>query len=339
MTSKTIIRTVKILLSVSLIALSSCTHDKLDKSEDSAEIPLGKPAYSFDGKRANALTIAKADPATGDHWMARVTRIQEKPESFFDNDPWLIQAYSENTSLEDQLANRILILHLLDTLSTFRATAVVNADESSDSVRSSFGLNPPRYAIQWQAWDKTGQKLKTYQTEIGNPVDLKQGNETYGTFPPSRKIYKVDGAAIAMLDYVKDFLSLRQSQLSPLTSDDVDEIVIENGCGKKLLYAQRDGDRWTNQNHKLWKKDVAGFLERMTHLRIKTFIDSQTQSDPLRNRLTSASQLKVILKDRYGKPTTFRFAQTADHQVIADVSSRGKAVFDLFPEALDHLNP
>jgi hypothetical protein len=323
-----------VLLSVTLWSFCGCSHDKAPAEP---EIPVGKPAYSFDWKKTNSLTIAKADPATGDHWMARVGRIQEKPESFFENDPWEIQAYSENTVLSDRLANRILIEHFLDTLSTFRAETAVDADESSDKVRSSYGLNPPRYSIQWQAWDLPSQKMRTYQVEISPETTTQAGHETYGSFPPSRKIYKVEGATIPMLGYIKDFLTLRQSQLSPLSSDDVDEIVVEGGGGK--LYAQRDGDRWADEKHHPWKKEFGPFLDRLTHLRIKNFIDSENEAVPLKQKIERSTTMKVTVKDRYGKPTVFRFARMADHRVVADVSSRGQAVFELFPDALDHFNP
>jgi hypothetical protein len=292
-----------------------------------------RPAFAFDWKHAQALTLSKFDPKSGDHWMARVERQQEKPQTFFENDPWLIQAYSGNDALPDRLANRNYILHLLDTLGTFHTTG------TTELTPQDAGLTPPRYALEWKAWNEATGESQTFQVQIGSPTDPAHpaNEESYGIFPPSQKVVKVDGAAVAMLDYLKSFSELRQDSLSPLTSDDVDEIEIDKGA-RKIFYAQREGERWTNEVHKPWKENVGAFLDRITHLRIAKFLDSDAEITRARGELGKFLLEKIILKDRAGNPTVLRFAQVAKRP-LADVSTRGSAVFELYPGALDQQEP
>ena len=64
---------------------------------------------------------------------------------------------------------------------------------------------------------------------------------------------------MSMLDFLKGFSTLRRETLSPIDSDDVDEIRVEK-AGVKTLYAQREGDKWTDEKHRPVKADVAAFL-------------------------------------------------------------------------------
>lgn len=324
----------KLILPLACILPTACSRP----TESTQSIPTGggRPAYAFDLSHAVSLTIAKADPTTGEHWIARVERNPEAPATFHELDPWMIRSYSAAENLPDRLANRNYILHLIDTLQTFHANAIVNGDPSVDA-RASYGLTPPRYALQWEVRD--GQVTKNFAIEIGNVTDPKaeMAKESYGTFPPAHSIYRVDGAAIAMLDYLKNFATLRHEVLSPVTSDDIDEIEIVRGK-KKVFYAQREGDVWTNEKHRPWKKDVAGFLDRITHLRIQAFIDLEEETTPLLQELSKHPLVEITLKDRLGNPTVFIFAKKKNRE-LAEVSNRGKAVFVLFPTALKKLEP
>lgn len=304
-------------------------------------VPVGdsKGAFAFDARHTISLTIAKADPATGDRWLARLVRKTESPGMFYENDPWIVENYSESTSLSDRLANRNYLLHLIDTLSTFHATAATGQRASDPQARGAAGLNPPRYALKWEVREPESKTSKTFEAEIGNPVDPKnpQSKESFGTFLPDTRILRVDGAALAMLDYLKSFETLRLQTLSPVASDDIDEIEISHGK-KRVFYAQREGDRWTNEQHRAWKKDVGAFLERITHLRIQKFVDSDADSAAKRAFLEKNLLETLTLKDRSGNATTFLFAREKK-EALAAVSTRGNAVFELYPEALKRLEP
>ena len=322
------------------VSLAACTSKPSAESQQAiSAITLDRPVFHFDYKRATSLTIAKSDPASGDHWEARFERQQDNAAAFYDGDPWVIRSYSENGSLPDRLANRTLILHLLDTLSTLHPIERAS-DGAGENVRASYGLTPPRYALRWEVREPEEKQPKSFQVEIGGLVNSGSDSDrvAYGVFPPDTTIYKLDGAALPMLEYVKKFSVIRQETLSPLSSDDVDEIEIRQN-GAKTFYAQRDGDLWSDAHHHPWKKrDVQGFLDRITHLRIENFVDAGAEAAPLRTVLERKSVTEITLIDRYSKPTKLRLARQGE-RALAEISSRPGAVFVLYPGALSKLEP
>lgn len=329
-------------IAVGLMIMTGCTQSS---SEGSSSVQLGKSPFLFDPKHVVELSIVKADPRSGDHWSARVERIQDNPKSFYDGDPWQIKSYSAGDIL-DHSANRTWILHFVDTLTTYRPDTKLDISNVTPDVRANYGLNPPHYEIQWQVMNPETQKLDSFELQIGNPTHLEtdsssaigtaESGESFAIFPPSKDIYQANGASMEMLDYLKGFSTLRQETLSPLESDDVDEIRVIR-AGAKPLYGQRDGDRWTDEKHRPLKTDMAAYLDRVTHLRILQFVDDPAQTQTLRKALASASGRTVItLTDRYSHPVQLTFAKLKDIPV-AMVSTRGDAVFDLYPGSLEKL--
>jgi hypothetical protein len=339
--------TLSIALSVTMTGCSQSPSESASSSSNGG-LHLGKPAFQFDPKHVVALSLVKADPRSSDHWSARVARAQDNPKSFYDSDPWQIQSFSGGDIL-DHAANRGWILHFIDTLTTYRPETKLDISPDSKitpEVRANYGLNPPRYEIQWQVIDPETQKISSFELQIGNgttPVhDSNPANsdssdgESFAIFPPHTDIYRANGASMAMLDFLKNFTTLRQETLSPLDSDDVDEIHIEKPHTKPF-YAQRDGDRWTDEKHHPIKADVAGFLDRVTHLRILQFVDDAAQAQMLKKSLASAHDHTVItFTDRYSHPVQLTFGKIKDVPV-ATVSTRGDAVFDLYPGSPEKL--
>jgi hypothetical protein len=324
------------------VNMTGCTHSSENNS--STVVQVGKSPFQFDSKHVVALSLVKADPQSGDHWSARVERVQENSKSFYDGDPWQIKSFSGGDIL-DHAANRTWILHFIDTLTTYRPDKLLDISNITPAVRANYGLNPPRYEIQWQVMNLETQKLDSYELQIGNPTTQSktpdptaEGNgESFSIFPPSSDIYEANGASMAMLDFLKGFSTLRRETLSPIDSDDVDEIRVEK-AGVKTLYAQRDGDKWTDEKHHPVKADVTSFLDRVTHLRILQFIDDTAQAQTLKKSLASPSGRTVItLTDRYSHPVQLTFAKV-DALPVATVNTRSDAVFALFPGSLEKLS-
>jgi hypothetical protein len=322
--------------------LAGCTHSSNEAGPPA--IQIGKPAFAFDAKQTFVLNLAKADPKSGDHWSTRVERVVENPASsatptFHDSDSWRIKTYSESSTLQDRRANRGWIVHLLDTLTTFRANSKLDVQNPSSEVKARFGLYPPRYVIQWQALDAGTHQPRTFEIRIGSPVDPERApyGESFGILPPSPDIYRVNGATMAMLEYLKNFSGLRQEVLSTLESDDVDELELKQNA-RKLLYAQREGDRWTDEKHHRVKANAAALLDRITHLRIARFIDDPIEA-AARSRILAKPLYTVILKDRYSHPVELRFGKAPGGVVIASESLRPNAVFEMYPDTLRHLQP
>ena len=174
-------------------AMSGCTHSSENNSSTVASpvIQVGKSPFHFDSKHVVALSLVKADPQSGDHWSARVERVQEYSKSFYDSDPWQIQSFSGGDIL-DRAANRTWILHFIDTLTTYRPDTKLDISNITPAVRSNYGLNPPRTKSSgrssiWKlrSWIRTNSRLAILPLKAKRPIRRpKQMENPFQSFLP-----------------------------------------------------------------------------------------------------------------------------------------------------------
>ncbi|MBY0469616.1 DUF4340 domain-containing protein [bacterium] len=293
------------------LALNSCTREP--------SVPEGR-LYTIQPDEISHLSIANLDPVKGSHWTAEMKRT---PQS--QND-WTITSGPQGLSLLDGAADEKFILHLLDTLSTL----TTGTSESLKGTLAGFGLEPPHYVLKWTTF-----KGDTHQLELGAFVSQNTSTMRFARLE-NKAITSVQGATIEMLNHMSSFDALRKRRLSTMTTDDVDEFEIWNGKNKRL-YAQRHGEDWVDAKSKRIPYNIHDFLEGITHLRVKAFLDDQTESAKLHEWIEKKSTQRFVLKDRKGNASILKVAPK-DGRLWALFSTRGKQVYELFPEATHVLN-
>lgn len=305
-------------LSVAFALGAGCTQKE---QVPSGSVRLNAPLFVFEPRQVSELLISKHDPSTGDVWTARINVRAEVDRSRAR--VWEISSAPQGKALRDRLVDGAFVEHFLNTLTTFAAVAQAPAGPAE-----TFGLKPPVFALSW-TFDG-----RSFNVEIGIAPGKIPGryalsrSQNTGTFI-------AQGAALHMLENLSSFEALRRRVLVTLESDDVDEIEVWDG--KKLrLYAQRQGEGWVDRKKRRlvapWSSDAVGaLLDRLTHTRIKTFIDDREQAERIARLLdpaTHPSLQRVILKDRRGNPFEIRTA--ADPAgVWASFSARPDGVFEL----------
>ena len=247
--------------------------------------------------------IVKADPDTGDHWAARVARSGSSQ--------WKI---TSDSSLTDSFADETLLFHLLDELKFLKITS-----SAPRGPLSSFGLDPPRFALRFT----TGEK--SFVLSIGSRLETGGAYATAST--TGNTVEVVNGAALKVLERFESFDDLRRLRFGTMSSDDVEEIEILRP-GKKLFYAQRDGTMWADPKHHAVKADVNAILDELTETRARAILSEAPF--PLR------PQAVIILKDRHENATRIKISLFRQ-KVIGTLSSRPGAFFELDPKILSDL--
>jgi hypothetical protein len=321
------------LLALGLLFATACTGGG---AGDGAPAPIStRPPFSFDYKAVTSVLLAKSDPATGDRWSARLQREGDDPEQ------WTLNPAGSARPIGDRRAAGGFILHLLDTLRTLHPVA-----PAPRGGLDSFGLSPPRFAIRFTVPGDGGERQ--YELRIGS--DGRTGSGETGAWsqflPPDTReedaqVVLAGGAALQMLDYIRTFDALRLQTLATFTTDDVDEFELKR-AGKSLFYAQREGSDWADRARKPLKADITAQLDGLTHGRIRDFID-----DPLDPAAALASAIdheplvSALLTDRQGHVTSIRIRwetrdskDAAKKRLLATISSRPNAVFELYPELI-----
>lgn len=269
----------------------------------------GQSPFAFDTKKIMTFEIAKADPKTGDAWSAQFDR---NPDGI-----WEVASGPGGGHLIDRKAHSQLIDHLLDTLRTLRVTHL-----APKGPPESFELIPPRFALRWGGHE------------------LRLGSGQFASIGST--VYEVEGAALKMLDYIDSFQSLReQTLLSPITSDDIDEVELSQG-GKKYFYAQREGTVWTDVHHKPVKPDMSFFLDQLTHARIQEFVDQPETSAQLAASVRKNPLVQITLKDRLGHATQAYWkweTMEGTKKLFSTSSLRPSAVFRIFDGAVRFFEP
>lgn len=285
----------------------SCTQKD---SQSEALSPETRFLFSFDPQSVLTLEIAKSDPQSGDAWSARVTRNST-------SDSWLIASGNGSTLIDRKAAN-LFIAHLLDTLRTLQPT-----EKARSGPLGAFGLSPPHFAIRWAG----------NEVHLGAPAD---SGAVYGRIQGKDnpdQVYVMRGAALQMLSHLNSFDALRLRTLTLFQSDDIDEIELRKGK-KTFFYAQREGEVWTNKGHKPYSIDVGKLLDRLTHARIKEFIDHPELNQELNHKLEKQPSYEAVLIPRKGSAERLRFQWNDSRQLIATTSARKGAAFQVYPEIL-----
>ena len=143
----------------------------------------------------------------------------------------------------------------------------------------SFALDPPRFGIQW----KTASKA--FEFRMGSK--LQDGTGYYFTIDRTH-VYVAQGPALNMLDLITSIQFLRKKTWTTLTPDDIDEVELRH-LGKPILYAQREGDRWTDKNHRLVRKDIETLLNGAINAQTQKMIDDPKQATQLKKQIQDHS--------------------------------------------------
>jgi hypothetical protein len=318
-----------ILFILALMApLAGCTQKSSTPETKSAgasqNLKKGMNLFQFDYEAVTELLLVKSDPASGDRWSARFSRPDPKSVH------WQVQSEGIGAAALDHEADGYFILHLLDTL---RTLAVAQSDRPG--TQESMGLAPPRYALQWKAGNEN------FEIRLGAPGP--DPGSVYAWIP-NQPLFTAQGATLQMLDFVKDFTSLRLKTWASLTSDDVDEIELKNLAHgpKPVFYAQREGADWTDRSHHSVRGDVPAWLEALTHSRVKEFIDDPSQARALRTQVEKAPLRQAVLTDRHGKAVLLQLAwvqRGRKKQLVGLSSARPEGVFEIYPESVRFLEP
>ncbi|MEK6579562.1 MAG: DUF4340 domain-containing protein, partial [Bdellovibrionota bacterium] len=177
---------------------------------------------------------------TGDRWSAELAHVPSKTK--YEDPTWEILSRSQEGKFLDNQADANLVNHLLDTLKTLQFSS-----QATLGPLTSFGLDPPRFALRWRTPNHS------FELRMGDAV---QGSESvfYGQISSESGLIQatpivLKGSAQKLLGYISNFSKIRRLTLSMLTSDDVDEFLLKRQ-GKIMLFAQRDGDLWTDKKHR-----------------------------------------------------------------------------------------
>src|SRR5262249_3868970 len=104
--------------------------------------------------------------------------------------------------------------------------------------------------------------------------------------------------------------------------------------GSRLAtYAQRQGDLWTDRRHRPLPAPAGGWLEGLTHARVRQFIDDAETASRLLPAVLKKPLYRAGSPARPGKPTQLSVG-TGGGMVLGAVSSRPGAVFELYPESI-----
>lgn len=345
-------RAVAIALACLLSLASGCTRKAPGESTPPASIQsdpalsspdsegpharIGRPELAFDYEAVATLVLIKANPVQADHWSARLVR-KENPSSS-GQFAWFIENGPTDRKLADRWANGPFILHLLDTIRTVQAK-----EAPFSGTPDSFGLAHPWYDLRWYT-GSTGSGGQENEREIalGAPAKDSDGNFSglYGEIlkPFNPRIYTLNGALLKMLELLPNFNAIRLPRLATFDADDVDEIEVFRGA-RKVFYAQREGGSWTDAHHRAHARDVDGWLEAITHLRIQRFVDDAAEADQALRQGLKHPAWGLRFKGKNLKPVVIglnrRGVVEATVSTRPDSAQNGKtlAVFELYPQA------
>lgn len=327
--------------------LGSCTRSSNEpssssSSESSGGLRLGRPELQFDYKATRSFELSVANPLQGERWTTRIRRGENPLQP--GSDAWMIEVAPGGRALGDNLANGTLILHLLDTVRTLQVK-----DATLSGTPESFGLAPPWYDLRWTVAGSTQE----HELALGSPAKAQDGSFAglYGRIlqpatGPQTEV--MNGSLLKMLELIPDFNALRLQRFVTFESDDVDEIEIYGGASPDVkanlkLYAQREGDHWTDARHKPLSQDLSSWLDQLSHLRIQRFVDDPAEAARLRRQPLLHAIYTLRFRGRTLRPVVVRLAHAGEAfgtiSSRATPESRGQkspqlSVFELFPQSL-----
>ncbi len=235
---------------------------------------------SFESEKINEMTLVKSSPEQAEEWWITFQK---------NRNVWQIVSLSQRPSPLDLLADDIFIRHLLDALKTIKIHAV-----APHGPLESFRLNPPLFAI----------RIKTEKNALDLQVGslLHQNQKRYISLD-GKIVYIASGTGLELLEMIHSIHFLRKKNWSLFIADDVDEMELTypSQPQKPKLYAQREGDQWTDQRHQVVPRDFNRILNHITQVQADQLIDNSIQADELRKFIHSSSNLDVKLTNRQGK--------------------------------------
>lgn len=302
-----------------LLLAASCTPS--ETSPEKLGLKKGIPPLLFNPKEVSELLISKDDPQTGDKWSARFLKTSGISRG---TPAWSIVSAPDGRIFRDNLADAQFILHLLDTIKTYQFS-----DLAPEGALSSYGLDPPRYALRFKAQNQE------FEIRIGQRIEPEKADSPtffslpalYSSIP---RVLLGKGALIQMLDYLKTFDTMRHFFLLTWLPDEIDQIEIN------AEFAQREGDDWTNRKHRRLKSDFTSFLEQLTHARVLSFIDDPAQEQKLINAFKKSnpnSSIKITLTSRTQKSLLLTLYKN-EGKFWATLNSR-EGVFQIYEKTFD----
>lgn len=287
------------------LALCAC-----NSAPSSPTLPL-----KFQTQEVKEMTFTKSDPVTDDRWTARLQREQE--------DTWQIVEGPAGQPILDREANGNFVIHLLDTLKSLRSVG-----DAPNGPLGSFGLSPPRFALQWRT------EKQAYQVLLGDVVTQPQRGIYLSL--DGKNVVVATGSAIKLISLISSFRYLRKPAWTNLSSDDIDEIEIQ-ARGKTILYAQREGSQWNDRLHRRVKQDMNRVLDLLTRSTPEDWIDQEEEAARVKTRSLAHPLLEAKLSDRMGKTTTLSLGHFEGKKVVGMNESRPQGVFVLKSEVLESL--
>jgi hypothetical protein len=306
------LRTSTVAITIGILGLLALLGCQRLTNNHPPDLTKSSKLFSFEPSQVQELTMVKSDPYRGDHWTMR---LQHSPSN------WKISSISPETSIKDTQADEIFVSHLLDSFRTLRIES-----KAPNGSLDSFGLNPPQFAFQWRT------ESGSFEFQIGSK--LHDGKQRYFTID-GEHVYVVNGSALRLIDQIQSYQSLRKQKWINLDVDDVDEIEVYYR-NKPALYAQREGDIWTNQQHKPLKQDVNSLLTHLIDTHVAQFVDDHSQSNKIQQLLNKSESYRATFTDRTGKKTTLLLRPEAN-KLFGTNSTRPSGVFQLNPRMISIL--
>ncbi len=313
------------------LLVTSCTFSPGGLGQNQTlPFEVQKPIFSLTPTHVRELAIEKNDAVSGDRWSIALRSNARG---------WEISSAGSRPII-DRVADQSFILHFLDTLNT-----LVYAEPAPQGPASSYGLEPPQFALRTTITPDTGsggpdRVLDLLIGTAARGTDSQEPSTRFARVPPFSQTMVVHGAAIQMLEMMTSFDSLRKRTVLSFSSDDVDELTLVQ-AGKEKLYAQRDGDTWTDRKHRKSKSSIREKLDSLTHLRIREFIDDADRAKKFVADTAASPLFEVTFGGRAipnsdpadAKVIVLRISSLGP-DLVATVSNRPGAAFLLFPESL-----
>ena len=300
--------------------LTACTKSRKPAYE------AGQKPFSFDYREAMEVSIVTWNQEQGESWSARAERNE---------DGWALRSGPDGKSLGDTVANASFIEHLLDSISALQVQSIP-ASQGPESQ----GLARPIFAIRWT----TGTKENRQEHELKLGALVQDQSSRGARFAAIRsmnqpeKVLVINGSVLKLLQHLDSFTTLRHAEWATEHIDDVDEAEFKVN-GMLTLYAQREGESWTDRNERPLQFDVTGALQKILRARIIEFIEEPRSLAQASSTLNSGTgHYELVLRDRHGAATTLRARATESH-LLASHSKRPAALFKIPRETLSAFPP
>ncbi len=270
--------------------------------------------------QVESLTLSKDDSGSGDAWIARLEKKGAE---------WRLRAGPHGETLTDDRADGRWIEHFLDTLRTLQSDGT-----APPSTRASYGLDRPLFRIQWTSAGREQEIRIGAEDGPGGTVFAQVGSKS------DAPVILIRGASVRMLGQLDRFEKIRERRLLTFELDDVDEIFVDWGKGKR--YFQRQGEFWADPKNVRFRgvqlEQVIFVLDSIAHLQVTRFPDlgelslSSIRAAPIRSGKVSDARIQMRFRTRQGQEYQLGLIQTG-RELSAELSTRPGNRFGIHPEA------